>query len=445
MRMDAIAPERPARRGIRNPWAVLVILTVIYTVGFIDRQILNLLVQPIKADFGLSDTQISLLIGPAFSVAYILFSPLFGRWCDTAPRRNILLGALVVWSGFTALCGFARGFWSLFFARSGVGGAEAGMTPAVWSMLSDMFDARQLPTAFSIFLMAPYLGGGLALLFGGLTIQWVAGSGYEGWPLLAGLAPWQVTFLLVAAPGFVCALVLLAVQEPARREDPAAASAGAMPIAEVVATMRRRRGFYGFFYLGMACNFIPLYAFPAWFPAFAMRRFDMTITEVGVQYGAVTLLSGTIGVLSGPWLARMLQARGYADAYLRLPVITSLVLVAACAGMWMSTSFEVAMLCAGIAGVCYSAPASVAASALQLATPNRMRGMTSAIYVFVATVAGMLLAPTLVALLTDYVFADEARVGESLAIVCAGSAMLTAIVVARALAPYRRIIAGDAA
>jgi len=443
--MEAIPADRPSRRGIRNPWAILTILTVVYTIGFIDRQILNLLVEPIKGDFGLSDTQISLLIGPAFSVAYILFSPLFGRWCDVAPRKNILLAALVVWSAFTALCGFARGFWSLFFARSGVGGAEAGMTPAVWSMLSDMFDARQLPTAFSIFLMAPYLGGGLALLFGGLTIQWVAGSGYEAWPLLAGLAPWQVTFLLVAAPGFLCALILLLVREPARREDPAQATAGAMPIGEVVATMRRRRGFYGFFYLGMACNFIPLYAFPAWFPAFAMRRFGLTIAEVGVQYGTVTLLSGTAGVLSGPWLARALQSRGYGDAYLRLPVLTSVVLVAACAGMWASTSFQAAMLCAGIAGFCYSAPASVAASALQIATPNRMRGMTSAIYVFVATVAGMLLAPTLVALLTDFVFADEARVGESLAIVCAGSATLTAIVVARCLAPYRRIIAGEAA
>ena len=441
MRDALTKPARPARR-IRL-WIVLGILTLAYTIGFIDRQVLNLLVEPIKTDFVLSDFQVSLLQGVAFSGAYMVFSPVFGRWVDMAPRRNVLLGSMVVWSIFTAMSGLARGFWQLFATRSGVGAAEAGLTPATWSLLSDTFDSKRLPFAFSIFMMAPYLGGGLALLFGGLALRWVSASGYQDIALFNDLAPWQATFMLVSLPGLFCAFLLFFVREPARSGGNEGAHT--MPIREVLTTLVRRRGFYGYFYVGMACNFIPLYAFPAWMPAFAMRRFGIGISEVGVDYGIVTLASGIIGVLSGPFLGRMLERKGYKDAYLRLPVFTASIMVIASIGVYFANSYAVALIAAGCAGLCYSAPASLAAAALQIATPNRMRGMTSAIYVFVATIAGLLLAPTLVATITDYVFHDEARVGESLAIVCAVSGMLTVIMMARCLPHYRRLIDEDAA
>lgn len=431
-----IAAAAPRTGGY--PWYVLGVLTLAYTIGFIDRQILNLLVQPIKAEFRLSDVQISLLQGLAFSGAYMIVSPVFGRWVDLSNRRNILFGAVVVWSLFTAVCGLARSFWSLFLARTGVGAAEAGLTPAAWSILSDTFDNKTLPRAFSLYMIGPYLGGGLALLFGGLILKWVAGTDYSWVPGFATAAPWQMTFVLISLPGILCALLLLLVREPSRHGG--AEAVAAMPLGEVSATLLGRRRFYGFFYLGMACSFIPLYAIPAWMPAYAMRRFDVGITEVGVDYGLITIVSGIVGVLSGPTLGRWLAARGHTDASLRLVVFTSIAIVLCCAGIYWGTSYRAVLLSAGLAGLCYSAPASLAATALQLAAPNRMRGMTSAIYVFIATVAGLFLAPTLVAFITDHVFGDEARVGESLAIVCALSAVLSAIFISLCLPAYRRLL-----
>jgi MFS family permease len=179
--------------------------------------VLNVLVQPIEASYGLDDLQVSLLQGIAFSIAYLLASPIFGRWVDTSGRRNILLTCLVLWSGFTTLCVFARGFAGLLAARSVVGATEAGLTPAAWSMLSDSFDDKQLGRAMSIYDIGPYVGGGLALLLGGAVVREAETWDVSHAPLLSGAEPWQLTFMIVAAIGLLCALVLLALREPQRR------------------------------------------------------------------------------------------------------------------------------------------------------------------------------------------------------------------------------------
>lgn len=125
-------------------WYVLLFLTLAYTVAFIDRQVLNLLVDPIKLDLLLSDTQISLLQGVAFMSTYIALGPLFGRWVDTGNRRNVLVFGVVVWSGFTVMCGLVSSFWGLFIARAGIGAAEACLAPAAWSLIADYFSKERL-------------------------------------------------------------------------------------------------------------------------------------------------------------------------------------------------------------------------------------------------------------------------------------------------------------
>src|ERR1700722_1070976 len=157
--------------GRAYPYVVLALLTLAYTVGYIDRQVLNLLVQPIKSDLGLSDVRISLLQGLGFSAGYLLLTPVFGRWVDVAPRRTILVSATAAWSFCTALAGVARNFQLLLTIRFGLGSTEAALTPASWSLISDVFDDRKLARAFSLFLAAPYFGGGLALLMGGWILQ----------------------------------------------------------------------------------------------------------------------------------------------------------------------------------------------------------------------------------------------------------------------------------
>ncbi len=435
-----IARPVPPRRSLRSsPWFALIALTVTFSVGFIDRQVHNLLVQPIKADFGLTDLQISLLQGAAFSIAYLLMSPVFGRWVDVSGRRRILLGCILVWSLFTAACGFARNFTGLFLARSGVGAAEAGLTPSSWSLLSDTFDERRLARALSIYNMGPYLGGGFALLLGGLILQWTAGMDVSGVPLLSGMKPWQLTFVAVSTLGLVCIALVAALREPPRGNI-ANSDASPMTLGQAFTIFGEHRRFYGLFYLGMALAIIPIYAFPAWLPALAMRQYAVPISQVGLSYGLVTLVGGSAGVLTGPTLGRWIEKAGYRDANLRLAVLSAAAVLLCCIALFFRTGYTMVLIIGGVISFCYSIPTAMAATALQLATPNRMRGLATSIYIVVVTLIGLGIAPVTVAFLTDNVFHDEMRVGDSLAIVCSVAAIASSITLYFCLKGYRRLL-----
>lgn len=426
------------------PWAILTVLTMAIAVGYIDRQVINLLIQPIKHDFGLSDLKVSLLQGAAFISAYLLASPFFGRWVDISNRRNILLCCLVVWSGFTVLCGFSTGFFSLFVARALVGLAEAGLTPAAWSMLSDSFDEKRLAWAMSIYNIGPYVGGGLALLLGGVVLHGAEGLDLSYIPWLSETRPWQLTMIVVGLVGLVCAIPLMATREPIRRGVPkneGERGKRAIPISEAFAIMHKHGRFYGCYLGAMSMSIIPLYAFPAWVPALAIRQFHVPLTQVGLHYGILTIAAGTLGVLTGPGLVAAMQRRFHVrDAYLRLGIFTNLGVFVCCIFLAYRPSYTALMAIAGVSCFFYSMTAAPAGAAGQIVTPNRMRGLIAAIYLVVAGAMGLALSPVLVAFLTDEVFHDEARVGDSLAIVCGLSTLASAALFWCVLGAYRRLL-----
>lgn len=426
-----------------HAWQGLLLLTLAYVLAFVDRQILNLLVDPVKRDLLLSDTQVSLLQGIAFTATYVLFGPLFGRWVDAGNRRNIVVLGVVIWSGFTVLCGFADSFWELFFARAGIGAAEACLAPAAWSMIADYFSAKRLPRAMSLFLMAPYIGGGLALIAGGVVIAALAEIGsMPAW--LAGFTTWQLIFVLIGVPGIVMGVAILTVREPPRRV--AAAGAGAADrhysVREAVAFFIARRGFYLRFYGGISLLVIVLYALPAWLPAYFMRHYDADPAAVGLQYGVLVLVMGSVGVLTGPSVGRWLARRGFVDTQIRVAAMACLAIVPFCVLLPLMPSYPLALLVAAGATFFYSLPQAMSASALQMVTPNRLRGVAVSLYVFALSGIGLGVAPTAVALVTDYVFRDPARVGESLALVCTLCALGGGWLLYGALPLYRAALAG---
>lgn len=195
--------SKPSQRDSPYAWYVAALLAMSYAVAFIDRQVLNLLVDPIKGDLGLTDTQISLIQGLAFASAYVSMGFVFGRLADRTNRRNLLIIGVTLWCASTVLCGFVSDFLGLFVARAGVGAAEACLLPAGWSLLADYFSRDKLPRAMSIFLLGPFVGGGLALIFGGLTVKHVAGLTFTG--ILAGMALVVVTLYSLPAwtPAFL--------------------------------------------------------------------------------------------------------------------------------------------------------------------------------------------------------------------------------------------------
>ena len=172
---DGAAPEPEAPWP--NPlyaWFVVGVLMLAYMNSFIDRQILSLLVEPIRADLGISDTQVSLLAGLAFSIFYTLMGVPLARLADQSNRRNIILVGIGSWSIMTALCGAAQNFWQLFLARIGVGVGEAALSPAAFSMIADYFPKQRLARAISVYSMGVYFGAGLALMIGGVVIKMVS-------------------------------------------------------------------------------------------------------------------------------------------------------------------------------------------------------------------------------------------------------------------------------
>lgn len=428
-------------RAGSSGWYMIVVLTMLATVSYIDRTILNLLVDPVKRDMVLSDTQISLVQGLGFSLAYIAANPFIGRLSDGVNRRNLLLVAAVVWSLGTAMSAFATGFWTLMLCRMTVGIAEAAVQPASWSMLSDRFAPRHLPAMMSLFLVSPYVGGGLALIFGGALIGSAETISASMPALLAGLDPWRYVMLIVGLGGVAVAALLLLVPEPARKDLDGGTSAETPSLRAAISYLFHNRAFFGNFYLTMGGIVVLLYAIPAWMPMVAARQFSVPISTLGLQFGPIVLVAGTIGVLSGPAVVRALDRRGVKGGIVVAIMGSALALIPCSMAIAFMRSTQGLLILTAILTVLFSLPQAIGASALQIATPARMRGFAASIYVIVLTVTGLGLAPLAVALLTDHLFGDPRMVGTSLAIVCSVAAITAAVAAIRTIGPYRALLA----
>ncbi|WP_241521080.1 spinster family MFS transporter [Kineobactrum sediminis] len=423
-------------------WRVTLLLTFAYMLSFIDRQIVNLLVEPIQADLAISDTQVSLLQGFAFILTYILFSIPLGRLADTHSRKWIVAGGVLFWSLATAACGFANSFRQLFIARAAVGTGEAALTPAAWSLMADYFPPERRSFPISIFLMGPYLGAGLSMIMGGALMGMMEGMDTVAVPLLGEFRPWQVTFILVGMPGLLVALLFLRVAEPQRRQlpDPAVPTDGKRPgLREVFAVMRSRSEIYLALLVAIPLLMIVLYGLQAWVPSYLVRGFDMSVQDAGFTYGLVALFSGSAGVLLGPVVGRWLGRRGVSDYPLRLALWAGLGICPALLVLATSGQVSLVLLAVVTASVLVTLPLALAASTLQTITPANMRGVVAGLYVVMTSGVGMGLGPTLIALTTDYIVRDREQLGASLAVVGIAVSVVAVILFARALAPYRQL------
>lgn len=445
--MSAINQHKrsPIVRNGRYAWVVVGYLAVAYAFSFIDRQIINLLIDPIKHDLGATDVQMSLLQGGAFIIAYMVFTPIFGRLVDVSNRRNVVISGVITWSAFTVLCGLSTSLDMLFFARAGLGAAEAVLAPAAFSIVSDYFTKDRLPRAMSVFLIGPYMGTGFALVFGGLVIA-SAESLKVAIPVLANFQPWQITLIFVGAPGIVYGFVLLAVREPPRQTiSGPGLDERRYSLSDVARFMWDGRDFYIRFTATGALILGIMYSIPAWMPSTLIRSFGVTPGQVGLQFGALLVIMGPLGVVTGPFVEAWLRKRGHKSAVVLCMIIAAASLAPLCALIPFAPNYQTALIVASLITFLCSFPQSLTATALQVATPNRMRGVVMAANGLILAGFGLGIVPTIVASVTDFVFHDAARVRESLAIVCASSATLAVFLGWSSLAPYRRILAAEEA
>src|ERR1700686_2042900 len=200
--------------SLRYAWDVVFVLMLCYALSFIDRQILSLLVAPMKRDLHISDTRVGLLQGFSFALFYTLAGLPLGRIADTRNRRNLITVGILAWSALTAACSAAKNFWALFFTRMGVGAGEATLSPAAFSLIADYFPPGRLGVALSLYSMGIYVGSGLAFIVGGEVVQHLARQPVLTLPLLGTIASWRAAFLVVGLPGLLVALLVRTIREP---------------------------------------------------------------------------------------------------------------------------------------------------------------------------------------------------------------------------------------
>ena len=425
-------PLSPARSW----WAIFVFMIALMF-NYLDRQLMTLLITPIKADFGLSDTQISLLIGFAFVLFYVLAGIPMARFIDRGPRKWIVAGAIAFWSLMTVACGLARNYGQLLLARMLVGVGESCNAPGTYSMTSDMFPRDKLAKPISVIGIGQVAGSGMALLVGGWLIVELTAIGPQTWPVLGTLKPWQMTFIIIGLPGVLWAMLLLAtVPEPPRREKAGATTPSFMDTVRFLWSFRNT---YGPMFLANGIKAMLSFGVTVWSPVFFERKFGMAPGEPGPMLGLIALVVAPIGLLLGGYLANRMAAAGYKDANMRMvwlvtiPLIPVAILYPLVPMEWMAFTLIGVSLFLGSLG---AAPAN---AAIQAVTPGRMRGTTTAIYIALYNVLGYGLGPLVVGLLNDNVF-GESGVGYSMALLGAVAGSIGLLFAWLSLRPYSRLI-----
>ena len=408
-------------------WSLLVLFTLTYTFSFVDRQVINLLVEPIKGDMGLTDVQISYLQGLIFVIPYVLLSIPIGRLVDVFSRIYVIISGILVWSFATIAAGLSGNYTQLAIARGFVGAGEAALTPAVWSMFPDIFTKKQLAVAMSIFSMAPYLGAGIALIAGAQVIEISQSSPPIELPIIGTLEPWQITLIICGAPGILFALIYACIKEPARTATETQTDE-AMPLSEAVDFMRKNWKVYLAFLGGAPFLIIMLYSIQAWSPTLLIRVHEWDISYAGRVYGVVALVTGSLGVLSSPLVARMMSnfsLKGYPLLMLMMStVLTALFLFIA----GLQKDGMNCLIFLALASFFVTIPLPQLAVTLQTISPNKMRGLVAGIFVVSGNVMGMGLGPTFVAFFTENVFQDPMSVGLSMGLLGLVSAPIALVI-----------------
>ncbi len=362
--MPGMKTDSRRYRGI-----VLGMLLLVYTFNFIDRQILGILAGPIKAELKLTDTQLGVLGGIAFALLYSTIAVPLAWLADRTSRAWVITGSLAVWSGFTALCGMATGFWQLFAARLGVGVGEAGGVAPSYAVIADYFPADKRARALSIYSLGIPLGSAAGVLFGGYV---------------AALVDWRVAFIAIGIAGIALAPIFrLVVKEPPRT----APAADAVPVGKVFAILAKKRAFW-LLAFGAASSSTLGYGMAFWLPSLLQRSFGLDLIQTSQFYGAVLLIGGIAGVLGGGFLGDHLGKNDKA-AYARVPAIAFVLAVPLFAAAVMSSSVAMAFAFALIPQALAYMWLGPVISAVQHLVPAHMRATASASFLLINNLVGI--------------------------------------------------------
>ena len=437
-------PAEPA--SATYAWYVVGVLNLANISALVDRRVLTLMVEPLKQDFGISDVQVSLLIGISFSLFYTILGIPLARLADAGNRRNIIAVSIALWSLFTAICGMTKNYLQLFSARIGVGIGEAGLTPAAVSLISDYFPKQRRVMALAVFQMGIYMGAGIALITAALVIKLASVKAVWHFPVIGSLYPWQLVFFYLGLPGLLISLLILTIKEPLRKGLMYRQIASEGPREPVSVSFRdfliylyRHRSTFAYFYGGIALLTMVIFGFSAWVPTYFIRIHGWSTVQAGLTFGGCIAVFSSLGAIAGGKLSMFLAGKGFTDANPRVPMIAALALMPAIIAFVSMPTSTGAVLC--LIPICFFGSFQIGAvpAALQEIVPNQMRAQAIAVNLFIVNLIGAGLGPFVVAIVTDYLFKDAQALPYSLLLTMPGVLCLSAVTLYAGLKYFREL------
>ncbi|MEJ2533992.1 MAG: MFS transporter, partial [Gammaproteobacteria bacterium] len=411
--LDHAAPGRarvnpPVERRYPSParaWYMVILLTVAYVFSFVDRYVLGLLIEPVKADLGLTDTQIGLLLGPAFAIFYATMGLPLGWLADKRRRTWIVAAGVALWSAATVASGMAKNFAHMFLARMSIGVGEATLSPCTMSMISDSFPKERRAKPIAFYTMALSLGAGIASLVSAGVLQWAKTVENIELPLVGAVAPWQFTFFVVGAPGLLLALLFLTLREPPRQAL-IVAGEGNNNLPDMLRHV--------FHHWGLFLPFVSVFCFmtviaysQGWGAPLFQRTFGWDPARYATVNAIVLLATGPVTVNYAGWLSDRWTARGIPDAPVRIALIGVAIMIVTGVAAPLMPNPWLAMAVFGLNTIGIALASAVGVTALLNISPAPMRAQVVAFYYMCISLTGLMLGPTTIAFLNDNVFGAE--------------------------------------
>ncbi|MBP6111398.1 MAG: MFS transporter [Sphingobium sp.] len=419
-------------------WLTVGVLFILYIRSLADRYLIALLVEPIKADTGMSDFQISLLQGGAFAVLYCVCAIPVGLALDRFSRRWVLFACVALWSLGAAGCGLVGSFATLAVMRSLVGAGEAGFSTGAYSIVGDSFPLQRVSFAMSIFVMGGVMGAGIVFLLGGPLVNIILNGGVSHWPGMGGFAPWQQAFIVTGVPGVLMAFLVFLFREPPRRRAASPSRQGA-GYGEALRFIHQHWKVYTSIFMGFGLAYTSTIGLQLWLPAFFSRTHGWAPKEIGFFLGIAQIVAALSLPVHG-WVVDALYKRGRHDAHLLWCMVTVCLAIPFGVAIVLVSNPWIAVVCFGLYMTCILSTASMGPAATQIVTPQELRGRASAIYVLFTGLIGMTVGPGMVGWITDSILGDPSKIGVSLLILVVSILSLVVFIFAFGRAQMRHLM-----
>lgn len=434
---------KAAREAVHPPpagaaaWWMVAVLFALSIFAWLDRLILTMLVTPIREELGISVFQMSIVLGPAFAVFYALFGVPIGWGVDRFSRRIIIFVGVLLWGMATIASGFARSYEMLLFFRICVGIGEAVLAPAAVSLIADAFPKERVTTALSVFQSAAKIGAASAMALGGVAIAFAAAFIAANGPVFGAEQPWHLVMAMVGAPGLVLAFLVFSFREPARQLRGEKKS---ITTSELLAFLKRRWPLWAGMFVAFNSISILGFALSQFMPTYLESRFGWTPVQFGPALSLTNLASAGSLIVTGSIIDRLYRG-GMRDVHLRFYAWLIIAISPAFAFLFAVNDPRLVLLCYALVQF-VTVPFFVFVSAvIVLVAPAAARGQLAGLYIASFTILGQGVGPPLVGAITDFVFRDEARLGESLAVVTIGGIIVAFAALQLALRFVRPAIA----